>query len=146
MKNWTSILLKVITFLLVLLWVYSAVSKLSNFYDFRLEMFRQELPRWMRLNLVWILPPIELIAAGLLLFKNSEYAGYWISFVLMALFTVYVGLVVAGYYKQVPCSCGGVIKAMGWNAHLAFNLFFLLLACTGIFLFNRERREWNSTK
>jgi hypothetical protein len=59
----------------------------------------------------------------------------------MAAFTGYVGLILVNYFGRVPCSCGGVLKIMGWKTHFVFNLFFLLLTVTGIYITNRERRQ-----
>ena len=61
--------------------------------------------------------------------------------ILMMLFTGYAGLVLAHYFGQVPCSCGGVLKNMGWTTHFVFNLFFLLLTAMGIYITYRERRR-----
>jgi putative oxidoreductase len=126
--------------LLILLFVYTALSKWLAFDDFKAQMHNQEVASWVADGLVWLLPPVEIMAALLLLFEPSRYAGFWMSFILMAVFTGYIGLVVAGYYERTPCSCGGVLKSMGWTAHLLFNCFFLLLSLFSIYQINRERR------
>jgi hypothetical protein len=45
------------------------------------------------------------------------------------------------YAKHLPCSCGGVIKKLTWPQHLAFNIFFLLIAMTGIILQRKHTRK-----
>jgi putative oxidoreductase len=140
------IILKIITLLLILLWFYTASSKLMDYNDFSVQLSRQVLPAWLKEVLLITLPEAEIVIGLLLLFKKSELAGLWVSFLLMLLFTGYVGLVVIGYFHEVPCSCGGVIKAMGWNTHFYFNLLFLLLTIVGILLKNRERRVTNKQK
>lgn len=134
------ILKNAIIFALVLLWVYAAASKLLDFNMFRGQMHRQILPDLAKSTLIYILPPLELAAAFLLLFDRTQFAGFSISLVLMAAFTVYVGLAVFRIFDHVPCSCGGILSRMGWDGHFVFNLFFTLLAATGFNIIYRERR------
>lgn len=135
------LIIELISFLITLLFVYTAFSKLLDFPRFKLQMKGQTLPSGVAIGLVWTLPAVEIIVSGLLLFKSTRYFGFILSFILMTLFTGYVGLVISGYYHRVPCSCGGVLKAMGWTVHFFFNIFFLLLSFLGICLSNREGRE-----
>jgi putative oxidoreductase len=140
MKRSGAIILKIVIASLVLLWSYTASVKLLNINEFRQQMLKQALPMWLNKSLVWMLPSVEVLTTALLLLKRLQHLGLLVSFMLMLLFSGYVGLVVAGYYKRIPCSCGGVLQSMSWNINLGFNLFFLLLTYIGIFLSNRERR------
>lgn len=141
MKKLSRYLIECIVFLLVLLWVYTASSKLMDFHHFRAQMHNQTVPRWMADLLIYTLPGIEIITALMLTFQRTRPTGFYASALLMAIFTAYTGLVVANYFSRVPCSCGGVLSVMNWPVHFAFNLFFLLLTVTGIYLLNRERRR-----
>jgi hypothetical protein len=70
--------------------------------------------------------------------------GFYLSALLLIIFTGYIALVLLNYFGRVPCSCGGVIRTLGWGLHLIFNVFFLLLSFLGIYLINRERRiDWH---
>jgi putative oxidoreductase len=131
----------IIVALLILLYTYTAVSKLLVFEEFRDQMYNQALPRALATVLIWSLPAIELLTAGLLLSERTKLPGLYLSAVLMTLFTAYIGLVLLNYFGRVPCSCGGVIQALGWKLHLVFNLFFLLLTILAIMITNRERRH-----
>ncbi len=51
----------------------------------------------------------------------------------MASFTVYIGLVLTGLFGRVPCSCGGVLSSLGWEAHFLFNVCILALAVIGVY-------------
>jgi putative oxidoreductase len=135
-----STLLQVIFALLILLFVYTAVSKLLDFNQFKEQMYNQTVPHEVATVLIWSIPEIELFTAVLLLFESTKRYGLYLSVTLMVLFTGYIALVLLNYFGRVPCSCGGVIKALGWKMHLAFNLFFLLLSILGIAIINRERR------
>ena len=61
--------------------------------------------------------------------------GLYAAFSLMAMFTVYIYIVVH-YSSFVPCSCGGILEKMSWDAHLVFNLVFVLLAALALLLQN----------
>jgi hypothetical protein len=88
-----------------------------------------------------VLPSIELIAAGLLMFSKTRKMGMLLSFSLMAIFTIYVAMAVIGYWENIPCSCGGVLNQLGWKDHLWFNLFFTFLAAAGIYLLRSQHRK-----
>jgi putative oxidoreductase len=116
------------------------MSKLMDFEQFKTQMFNQALPREVATILIWTLPGLELLTAVMLFFEQTRLLGYYLSAVLLCLFTAYIALVLLHSFSRIPCSCGGVIKALGWKTHLVFNLFFLLLSILGIFIINRERR------
>ncbi|MEQ8469676.1 MAG: MauE/DoxX family redox-associated membrane protein [Marinoscillum sp.] len=122
---------QVVAGLLVLLFVYTAVSKLIDWEAFKYQMSSQPLPSFLSDLLIWVLPTVELAAAGCLMVKSMRMIGMVLSFMLMLCFTVYVGLAVSGVFGEVPCSCGGVLQSLGWGEHLAFNLVFLAIAGVG---------------
>lgn len=134
-----SYLYQVAVFLLVLLWVYTATSKLSNLDEFKLQLGKQHFGPFLTNALLWAIPITEAATAILLVIHNTRLIGLYSAFFLMVLFTGYIGLVLVGFYKQMPCSCGGVLQYMGWHLHFWFNVFFLLLAAIGIWL--EKRRE-----
>lgn len=129
-----------IIFALVLLWVYASASKMLDFNMFRGQMHRQVLPAMVKNYLPYILPELEIGAALMLLFDRTQFIGFSISLALMVAFTIYIGGAVFRFYDEIPCSCGGVLSGMGWDAHFLFNLFFLLLTATGFIISYRERR------
>jgi putative oxidoreductase len=133
----------IISFLLILLFIYTAVSKLLDFDQFKGQMYNQTLPHSVATVLIWTLPEIEILTGLLLLFEKTKLYGFYLSLALMLLFTGYITLVLLNYFDRVPCSCGGVIKSLGWKMHLIFNLLFLLLSILAIFILNRERRLVN---
>ena len=136
-----SILKNLIIFALVLLWVYAAASKMLAFNLFKGQMQLQILPAFLKSSLIYLLPPLEILAAILLLFDNTQLAGISLSVILLASFTIYVGLAVFRIFEKIPCSCGGILSKMGWDGHFIFNLVYLLLAALGFYLIYRERRE-----
>ncbi|RZK43373.1 MAG: hypothetical protein EOO90_03690 [Pedobacter sp.] len=127
-------LLQIFGSLLILLWAYTAGSKLAAMEEFEKELKNQVFSDSISNQLIWLLPITELLAAGLLLFTAARKIGFMLSTLLMAVFTIYIALVLGGYFHKFPCSCGGVLKELGWQAHLWFNLFFLSISAAGIWL------------
>ena len=136
----TNQILQVIASLLIMLFVYTAMTKLLDFEQFKAQMYNQTLPHEVATILILTLPEIEILTALLLLFQSTRSYGLYLSGILMIFFTGYIALILMNYFGRVHCSCGGVIKALGWKMHLILNIFFLLLSVLGIFIINRERR------
>lgn len=134
------IIKNVIIFLLIILWVYAAISKLSDFDHFKVQMHNQPLPGFVQTFLIYLLPSVELLIAGLLTVERSQCYGLVASGILMFFFTGYVGLALFNFFSYVPCSCGGILEHMTWLVHLIFNIIFLLLSLIAIYIYHKERR------
>lgn len=118
--------INIIVFLLVLLWTYAALSKWADPTEFLLSLHRQPLP--LPDLLFWALPSAELLAAALLIGNRTRNWGFHLSSMLLIAFSLYIAMGLAHIFTKVPCSCGGVLKHLGWKQHLAFNLIFLGLS------------------
>ncbi|PTS98427.1 hypothetical protein DBR11_14940 [Pedobacter sp. HMWF019] len=133
---------EVLACLLVFLWVYTAASKLANAEEFRAQLANQVFKKGFTEVLFYLLPTVELMAAGLVFFECTRYWGFLASLLLMVAFTVYVGLALLHFFPRMPCSCGGVLSVLGWKSHFVFNLFFTAVAAVGyIFTFKERRLE-----
>ena len=126
------------TFLLILLWIYAAISKLAAFGHFQMQMHNQTLPLSVQWVLIYMLPPLEMAVAVLLVFSRTMVTGLYFSSVLLGLFSCYIALVIFHFFNRTPCSCGGILEKIGWVPHLFFNLFFLIITLTAIFIFQRK--------
>lgn len=131
----------IIVALLVLLWSYTAASKLIDLKQFTQEIHNQTFSKNFSTLLLWFIPIAELLAAVLLLIQKTRLIGLILSAMLMFLFTGYISLVLLDYYDRTPCSCGGVLKQLGWQAHFYFNLFFLSLSLIGIYLHQKLKNQ-----
>lgn len=129
-----------ISFLLILMFSYAAASKLITFGAFRTQILIQPVPRWSVELLIYAVPISEIIAVVILLFRKTRTVGFYLSAILMAAFSVYVGLAMTGIYGDIPCSCGGIIRHLRWPGHFIFNLIFLSISIYGIYLDQKERR------
>ncbi len=132
--------LELISCLLIMLFLYASASKFLDFDRHVHDMSNQPLPHFMRPFLIWGVPFLEITISIALIFERSRLAGFYASFILMGLFTVYTSMVLFHFFRYVPCSCGGVIRKLNWSQHMVFNLFFVGLALTGIIL-QRKRSK-----
>jgi len=131
------IAIEVISSLLILLFMYTALSKLLDFTTFKNVLSRSPFIDNKASVVALALPITEIMVALLLFIPNTRLWGFYGSAALMTIFTLYLGYMIL-FSPKLPCSCGGVLKQMTWNQHLIFNIFFLLLSATGLVL---ERKQ-----
>jgi putative oxidoreductase len=124
----------IVSTLLILLFTYTAVSKLLEFDTFKGQMLNQPLPKFLSSQLVWAVPLAELVTAGLLVIKPFRLIGLCCALLLMTGFTLYVALVLFHVFERVPCSCGGIMESLSWEGHLIVNALFWLMALIGVAL------------
>jgi len=132
------LIISIICALLITLWAYAALGKLSEFTTFGFQLKLQPLPKWSIVPIQWGLPIFELGIAVLLYFQRTRMKGLTISAVLMTIFTFYVLFALTGTYGKIPCSCAGLISVLHWRGHLIFNIIFTLLSFYGIYLKKRN--------
>ena len=131
--------LRLICLALVFLFFYTATAKLSNLAVFESELKNQAVPGWSVPVLLWLIPVSELGTVLMLIWPRFQRYGLFGSVLLLSVFTLYMGLALLNVFERVPCSCGGVLKNMGMQSHLAFNLFFLLLSIWGVRLLRSKQ-------
>lgn len=134
------IALEVIIFLCVLLFVYTALSKLIAVGKFEAQIEPSPLIGGLAPIVVWAVPIWELLVAVCLMTPRLRIAGFYAFWTTMLLFTLYIVYVIF-FSPTLPCSCGGVLEKMGWGDHLVFNILFLGLATWGTMLQQRKQRE-----
>lgn len=132
MKRETIILF--ITTVLALLFFYAAFIKLINYDESRQQMLNQVFPTALALLLTWLVPVVEFIVMALLLIRQTRSKGLYASALLLLAFTLYIIVAMSGVSGHIPCSCGGVLENMSYQNHIWFNLFFMVLAVSGIAL------------
>jgi hypothetical protein len=125
--------LEVIASLLILLFVYTALSKLYDIPRFQWVLGKSPLLKSSASFVAWFVPILELGISALLLFPRTRNVGLISSFALLTIFTLYIGYMVL-FVPKLPCNCGGVIQQLTWQQHLIFNSVFILLAGLGISL------------
>ena len=135
MKRWIP---DIICGLLILLFVYAAISKLAEREQFKAVLSEMLLIRSIAGYISIVLPVTELFVSALLYIPAMRLQGMYASLGLMILFTLYIGYMIL-FANHLPCSCGGVLERLNWPQHLIFNLFFIILSVIGIHLYQLDK-------
>jgi hypothetical protein len=136
--------IEIISSLFILLFVYTAVSKLIDFKHFRYTLNSAPLLKGKGNFLAWLIPISEIAVSILLFFPKTRKPGFWGSLLLMLCFTGYLTYML--FFSEVrPCSCGGVIEKMTWTQHFIFNIIFTLLAGLGLWIFDKKDRKFEKS-
>ena len=109
-----------IIYFFIILFVYAAVSKLTDFENFQVQVAQSPLLSAFATFIAYVTVIGELVIALMLCFTKSRLLGLYLFLGFMTAFTVYIYLIL-NYSPFVPCSCGGVLEKMGWWEHLWFN-------------------------
>lgn len=123
-----TILLEATRWILIVLFTYTAVSKLAGRYLFLQQLSKVPLLQNVAEVIAIAVPFAELVAAVSLLFIKTDLAGWWISAILMSSFSIYIAGMML-FAPQLPCSCGGIIAALSWRQHLIINVLLSSLCC-----------------
>lgn len=140
MKN-KKILIEILAALLVMMFLYAGLVKVLNFPKFIFDMNNQPFPNELTPLLIAGVLGSELLIVGLLLFKKTRLKGFYLSAIVLVLFTIYITLIQLHVFAYVPCSCGGIIENFTWWQHFFFNLAFLLISIAGIILERQFGRD-----
>jgi hypothetical protein len=127
------ILIDFISALLLLLFLYTGLSKLYYHDSFAFVLSRSPFLHSVAKPLSWLLPVTEVFTAGLLFFNSTKLKGLHVSLLLLFLFTVYLIISISSGH-DLPCSCGGVISQLSWRQHIWFNAICIVLAAAAIAL------------
>lgn len=127
--------------LLILLFLYTAVSKWLDFTKFTNSINNQPFDNSLTPLFIWGIPLSEVLVSLLLVIPSTRRWGFYLSLLMMLVFTGYIGLVLLNYFQRRPCGCGGAIEALDWEQHFIFNLFFTAVAALGAVLISR-RKSW----
>lgn len=142
--NRREVYLMILYTVFILFWLYSAGFKLYNFETFKQEMHSQVFSNGISNLLSYVIPAFEMMIAALLVYSVTRLLGMTLSFLLMLIFTTYVGLALLDAYRYMPCNCIGLLgKNASWGTNFILNLFIAIVAAVGLILTfkHRERRK-----
>src|SRR5687768_8901096 len=111
---------------LIALWLYAAISKLADYYNFEFGLSESPFIGRFSVLLSYSIPILEIIIALLLVWPRTQLAGFYSSLILLLVFIVYIVAMLLSV-SEIPCSCGGVIEKLSWPMHIVFNSFFALI-------------------
>jgi hypothetical protein len=137
---------QIVVLLLILLFSYTAASKLLEHTRFLFQLRLSPLPQMVIFAelLSWSVPILEagiavMLTVGVITgrFLNK---GLWISLVLMAAFEIYItAMFFSG--KDLPCACGGIISLMSWRGHMIFNGLTIILIAAVLINFQKAKSK-----
>lgn len=117
----------------VLLFVYTAISKLSDHQNFQDQLFFITQNAWMAAVLALGVPLAELAIALALCINKGRRAGLFAFVSLLCCFTAWIIYLLLSD-RNLPCTCGGVISSLTWKQHLLLNGCFLFAGIAAILL------------
>jgi len=128
----------IINSLCIFLFIYTAYAKITDYTTFKHGLSRLAFLGSYSGYIAWLIPVSEIIIATLLLIPRTVKYGLIAFTSLMTLFTSYLIAVMLSN-QELPCSCGGVIQSMSWPQHIWFNLAFIVLGTTAIFIIQSKK-------
>ncbi len=137
-NNLSPILIECISALLILLFVYTATSKLLAHNSFVFTLSQSPLLEQYSIPLSWLIPFTEILISCFLFIPRLRKTGLLFSVLLMTAFTIYVGYMIV-FTPRLPCSCGGVIKSLTWKGHLMLNISFVVMAFFGWLMIKKNK-------
>lgn len=131
-------IITVIVFLISMLFIYAAIFKAMDYSLFISDMSKSPLLVKYDMNL---LAPVvigtEFLIVVLLNFPVTRKTGFFLSFFVMAIFSLYLSTLYF-FFTNIPCSCGGILGKMPYPVHIVFNICFTVLSGTGVLLSNKS--------
>lgn len=131
------IIVDCICYAFIILFVYTASSKLQDYAVFQRGLHNSVLLNPYSTTLAWLIPTVEILISILLIIPKMRSYGLISSLLIMIIFTSYL-IYMISYGGPRTCGCGGVIQSLTWVQHIWFNITFILLACLALF-FNRKK-------
>ncbi len=139
-KYFLTMIPEIVSWILILLFLHTAVDKLADFKGFISQMKKSPLIEFYAKPLGIAVPLSEAVTALLLVFNRARLVGLYFSVFLMSAFTAYIYAMLR-YSYHLDCSCGGVTKYLNWPQHLWFNATVLSFSILAVVLSKRQKTK-----
>jgi hypothetical protein len=137
-KHPQEFVLQVLTFALLSMWIYVGSKKVFTYVEFRASMIRQPFEDQHGIMLSYILPAVELATGILFIFEATKRFGFWLTLLLMLVFSGYVILALRDTWGSIPCDC--ILEfPISWKAHLWVNGLITIGCIVGLLLDRKIR-------
>lgn len=90
--------------------------------------------------LTWVIIAVEILIVILLSIPQARFWGLFSTFLLMMIFTVYIGWMLSTQ-SRLPCSCGGILKELSWQFHLILNITLTFLVAFAVIVGFKMREQ-----
>ncbi len=138
-KHPQELVFQILTFALLCLWIYVGSKKVFDYAEFRASMIKQPFEYQYGIMLSYILPAVELATGILFVFEGTKRFGFWLTLLLMLVFSSYVILALRDTWGSIPCDC--ILEfPISWKAHLWVNGLIKIACIAGLLI------DWNTRK
>ena len=127
------VIVDIITYLFVVLFVYTATDKFWKIESFQIFMSRLDLFHYTGKYVALMIPSSEVFISVLLLIHKTRRLGMFLSLSLMTVFTAYL-IYMKLTAEVLPCHCGGAISSLSWVQHIWFNIILILMSVAALIL------------
>lgn len=133
------IIIDIIIYLFILLFVYTASSKLYGFKDF--DNVLHFIPVFGSAHFIMavLIITLQLIIAALLIIPSTKKIGLYATLVLLVIFTAFL-LYMVFFSKVLPCSCAGITSKLSWKNQTWLNIILIVMVSFGI-LTNQYKKQ-----
>jgi len=136
----TSITVDIISILLMILFLYTGISKLTDHATFSEQLAGSPILKPVAPLIAWLIPSVEFLITVLLILPRWRLSGLYASLALISIFTIYV-ITLVSINDKLPCSCGGIIGSLSWPQHILVNSVFIVLSIIAIILQKRIKLQ-----
>lgn len=131
-------IITVIVILISMLFTYAAIFKAMDYPLFLSDMSKSPLlVKYDKNLLAPVVLGTEFLIVILLAFPGTRKTGFFLSFFVMAMFSLYLSTLYF-FFTNIPCSCGGILGKMPYPVHIVFNICFMVISGAGVLLSNKS--------
>lgn len=125
----------VIVFLCGLLFLFSALDKITDYGSFRTQAGKSPILAGYEGVVAWAVPTGEMVITLLMVITCTRLIGLYSFFTLMLLFIGYI-ILLSRVSPDLPCGCNFLTEQLSPNAHILLNGLFAVMAASGALLYN----------
>jgi hypothetical protein len=126
-----------IAYFFILLFLYTGLAKLTEIHLFKEQLTSSPLLGSMAGFITWALPISEILLSILLFIPAWQLKGLYATFIVMALFTLYV-VIILFMDDHLSCSCGGIVEELSPKQHVLFNSACVILCGIAILMARKK--------
>lgn len=143
--NWRILVADIISGLMLLLFLYTSLSKFRDRNIFQFVMEQSSLLKPIGHILSWLVPSVEMILAVFLFIPATRIKGLYLSAILLFMFTVYLLYMITFNTGERICNCGGIISDLSWNKHIILNVGLIIGSIAGLKLYQYSATKTNKS-
>lgn len=133
------LIIDILVYLFILLFVYTATSKIYGFRDFNSVLYSIPLFGSAHFILAVLIISLQLVIGLLLIIPSTKSFGLYATLILLIIFTVYL-IYMVSFAATLPCSCAGLSPNLTWENQIWLNIILIVLAGFGI-LTNQYKKQ-----